>query len=358
MTAQGVSVVICCHNGERRLSETVKHISLQHVPSYIPWEFIFVDNASEDNSASTAQSIWNRLSTPAPLRIVYEPTLGLSNARAKGFAEAKYEYVLFCDDDNWLAEDYIHITYEIMNERPRVAAVGGFGNLIFETEPEAWIALSNIFAAGNQSARSGLVDKKRIHGAGCAIRKSAYIQLKDLGFKSLLSDRLGSSLTSGGDYELCYALSILGYDIWYDKRLQFSHFITKERLSWEYFMRYVRESSNCSDVLTPYRMIAEDRLAYNIPLVALMRDFAFCLRNFASINVRRVFTPKTTVQSKVLYFTHLVFKNKLRVYFKRYKAMFGYYKEIRAFKERCRAFIRNSVKRNQVPAEISGSLTP
>ncbi|MEZ4823797.1 MAG: glycosyltransferase family A protein [Ignavibacteria bacterium] len=42
-----------------------------------------------------------------PLRIVKENTPGWSIARQKGFDTAKYEYIVFCDDDNLLKDDFV-----------------------------------------------------------------------------------------------------------------------------------------------------------------------------------------------------------------------------------------------------------
>ena len=335
MIQHGVSIIICCHNGARRLPETVRHIAQQVVPRGIPWEFILVDNSSTDNSVSVAEAIWTAYEPAAELRIVKEPVLGLSHARVKGFEEAQFEFMVMCDDDNWLADDYVTMTYKIMSEKPSIAALGGFGKLMFEVQPPQWIEYSNIFAAGEQSSHSGKVKKNRLYGAGCVIRKSAYLKLKNIGFKSFLSDRKGTELSSGGDYELCYALAILGYDIWYDERLRFNHFITKERLTWDYFMRYARESSMCFDVLTSYKMIAADLTAHKLSFVVILRDFLFCLRNLMKINAKRLITSRSSVMGKILYFRHMIFMNKLVAYFRKYKAMLQHHGEIMKFKEIC-----------------------
>ena len=126
MIQHGVSIIICCHNGVGRLPETVRHIAQQEVPAHIPWEFILVDNASTDNSVGLAEAIWTAYDPPAAFRVVKERTLGLSHARSKGFEAAQYEFMIMCDDDNWLAADYVARTYEIMAAKPSVAALGGF----------------------------------------------------------------------------------------------------------------------------------------------------------------------------------------------------------------------------------------
>jgi len=44
-------------------------------------------------------------------------------------------------------------------------------------------------------------------------------------------------LSSGGDSELCLVILFLGYELYYDERLRFTHFIPKERLSWSYCVK-------------------------------------------------------------------------------------------------------------------------
>jgi glycosyltransferase involved in cell wall biosynthesis len=313
----------------------VRHIAHQAVPRYVPWEFVLIDNGSTDGSADVARSVWTSLEPSGDFRVVNEPVLGLSHARARGFAAAKYEFVIMCDDDNWIADNYLATAYEIMIGNPRIAALGGLGKLVFETEPPEWIKYTRIFAAGEQAERSGKVKQNRIYGAGCVIRRSAYFRLKELGFRSFLIDRKGTELSSGGDHELCYALSIMGYDIWYDERLRFFHFITKDRLTWQYLMRYAHESSRCFDVLTSYKMIAADSSTYKFSFITMARDFFFCLRQFIRVNSRRLITAPQSVPGKILYFRHVILMCKLVAYFSKFNDIVRNHEEILQFKEAC-----------------------
>ena len=335
MNERGVSIIICCHNGALRLSETVRHIALQIVPEDIRWEFLLVDNGSTDNSVAVAEAVWTAYYPSGRFRVVTEPILGLSHARAKGFNEARYEFMLLCDDDNWLAPDYVKTAFDIMSERNAVGALGGLGTLYFETDPPPWIPNNTIFAAVGQQDQPGKVRNNRIYGAGCVIRKSAYLELKRAGFKSFLHDRTGSSLTSGGDYELCYALAILGYDIWYDDRLRFVHFITRERLTWNYFMKYARESCTCFDVLTSYKMVAAGLTAHEFPAVVIARDFFYCLRKFAQIGIAMIFTQRSSRSRRTLYFRYTIFRNKIVTYVRKYRQICRQHREIMSLKKNC-----------------------
>lgn len=335
MNQLGVSIVICCHNGAFRLAETVKHIAQQKVGPHVPWEFILVDNRCSDHSVAVAESVWAAYHPDADFRVVMEPALGLARARLAGFRAAQYEFMILCDDDNWLAPDYVSTTYSIMSERGSIGALGGYGELYFETDPPKWIAHSRIFAGGEQQAHSGKVARNRIYGAGCVIRKSAFQKLKQAGFRSLLDDRTGSALTSGGDHELCYALAILGYDIWYDQRLRFVHFITRERLTWDYFLRYARESCSCFDVLTSYKMIAANMKAHQFSFAVIARDFFYCIRRFTGILIQRLFTRPDSPSGRVLHFRYIIFREKLIAYIRKHEAIRRNHAEIAKFRENC-----------------------
>ena len=77
-----ISVVLCCHNGARTLTEQLAALARQDYAG--AWELVFVDDGSTDESAAIASSWADRL----PLRIV--PTgepgapVGLASARNIG----------------------------------------------------------------------------------------------------------------------------------------------------------------------------------------------------------------------------------------------------------------------------------
>lgn len=334
MKANGVSVIICCHNGANRLPETIRHIARQRVPSYIPWELLIIDNGSTDDSAIAARMEWQKHRVDTYLRVVKEPTLGLSYARARGFREARYEYMIMCDDDNWLDELYVFNVYQILSENSNIGALGGCGKLVYEIEPPV-AELSYIFAGGPQGPSSGKVMDNKVYGAGCVIRHSAYQKLLGSGFKSLLTDRTGADLSSGGDYELCLALAILGYDIWYDERLRFIHYITRERLTWDYYVRYAYQSSKGFHIITSYKWVAADDDLNRKPLLLAIRNFLVCLKIFISVNLKRSIATKDSVR-RSLYFNHLLFKYKLLTYFAEFQKIVNTHKVILKFQNSCR----------------------
>ncbi|MHC2993822.1 hypothetical protein OB13_20390, partial [Pontibacter sp. HJ8] len=241
----GVSIVICTYNGAALLPETIRHIAQQRVRLAIDWELIVVNNACTDNTSEVVRAEWQKHNQPTKLSLLYQPKQGLTYARELALEKANYEFVLFCDDDNWLDADYVNKAYDLMQQHPEIGVLGGNGELVFEFPPPRWALGHGFFANGPQAATSGNVRRKFVYGAGSVIRKSAYDMLLHAGFKPLLTDRIGRHLSSGGDYELCYAIALAGYDIWYDERLKFRHFMSKERLEWDYLVRFIKEGVKC-----------------------------------------------------------------------------------------------------------------
>src|SRR5882757_8940798 len=104
----GVSVIICCYNSAVRLPQTLKHLAEQNVPENLLPEIILVNNASTDDTVAVATETWNRFGPKnIEFKIVNEPEPGQMHARKKGAEEARYECIIFCDDDNWLDKNYV-----------------------------------------------------------------------------------------------------------------------------------------------------------------------------------------------------------------------------------------------------------
>jgi len=252
---EGVSIVICCYNSSKVLQQTLKYIFQQKKTENIPWEIIVVDNASTDNTASLAKNLWVDNNCLASFTTVKENIPGLSAARQKGIETAKYEYVIFCDDDNRLEENFVRYTYEIMNNNKEIGILGGQSIAEFETLPKLWFKdWKSSYAIGRQSKKEGDITWTRgyVWGAAMVVRKEAWKKIKEKGFRSLLTDRKGNILSAGGDTEICYAVRNEGWKIWYDSRLRFKHYITSERMEWNYLRKLFRGFGNASAGLDEY----------------------------------------------------------------------------------------------------------
>lgn len=233
----GVSVIICCYNSASRIVPTLNHLKKQEGVDGISWEVVVVDNNSTDNTAEVAGTTWGDFDVP--LRIVHEPNPGLANARAAGVSSAKYDFIIFCDDDNWLCSTYVSKVYCRLTERPAIAAVGGQGIAAFEEgfEVPAWFEKNKkSYAVGKQAEHSKDITDEQLYlwGAGIGLRKKVIQQAFDSRYPSLLMGRSGEKLTAGDDAEMCMRFVIMGYRLYYDEELVYYHFLPPGRLTVAY----------------------------------------------------------------------------------------------------------------------------
>lgn len=266
---KGVSVVLCCYNSVNRLPKTLSYLAKQEIQKELVWELIIVNNNSTDTTASVAVNIWQSYHTKIPLTVVEEHKPGLSFAREKGISIAKYNVILFCDDDNWLDKNYVQTVFNTFSENDNLGALGGWCDAVFETyEPEWFSSFRGNFAVGKPQESSGfLVDPKAyLYGAGLAINRQVYKTLKHKNFSNILTDRKGKKLSSGGDVELIYALKILGYKVYFNENLHFYHFMTKQRLSWGYLIK-LRESMYWSNFVLSIYIDAQKNTPYHLKAI-------------------------------------------------------------------------------------------
>ncbi len=251
----GISVLVCTYNGKQNLPATLTHLSSQQVEADLPWEILLIDNASTDDTAHVARQTWQRLGVSIPFTIINEPKPGKDNAIDTGLRSAQYAYVLICDDDNWLAKDYVQTAFRIMQAHPRIGMLGGRGTPVFEVEPPVWFSqFENYYAVGRQNATSGEVttNKGFLWGAGAVINRLAYRKLIHAGFRRIITYEQYPRIARGEDVELCLALKLTGYQIWYDERLQFRHYIADAKLNWNYVKKLVKEGAIMGVILRGY----------------------------------------------------------------------------------------------------------
>lgn len=257
----GVSVVICTYNGAARLPDTLARLAKQEFTRPIRWEVIVIDNASTDNTPQIALKQRKELQH-VDFRVVHEPLLGLNHARERGIEESKYEVISFVDDDNWVCSSWVQTVSEIMTAYPEVGACGGKSEAVFESSPPEWFdSFHGSFAVGAQGGVAGDITECRgwLWGAGLSVRKKGLDHLRLNGFQPLLTDRKGRELTSSGDMELCYALRLLGYKLWYDPSLVMQHYIPASRLNWGYLLGLYRGVGVASAGLDCYHSILTKR---------------------------------------------------------------------------------------------------
>lgn len=240
-----ISVILPTFNPNAgRLHQTIAGLKSQTLPLE-NWELIIIDNNS-----LPAVSI--DLSWHPNNQIASESKAGLTYARLKGFAQAKGHIIIMVDDDNILDNNYLKNTLAIFTANGTLGAIGGKSLPLFESVPPVW--LTEFY--GNLALRDLgeaiiIADWKNDYpmgapiGAGMAIRKVAlqsYIHKITEG-KTVVTDRTGTSLTSGGDNDIVIEILKAGWQVGYFPQLVLKHIIPNQRTEVNYLARLLNNTN-------------------------------------------------------------------------------------------------------------------
>lgn len=112
-----VSVVVIGRNEGARLERCLQWVRQARWGDH-PYELIYVDSKSSDNSVAAAQALG------ATVMVLEEPNPCAAKARNLGWHAARGEYVLFLDGDTELHPDFVQRALETLTQ-PKLCAVWG-----------------------------------------------------------------------------------------------------------------------------------------------------------------------------------------------------------------------------------------
>ena len=246
-----ISVIVCTHNPRADLlARTLDGLRDQTLPS-AQWELIIVDNASRVPVA--ADLSWH----PAA-RIVVEAELGLTHARLRGIAEARSDLLVWVDDDNILAPDYLARAAAIGVERADLG-VWGCGHFDPEWEvapaPELTPFLEYL-AVGSKpqdsTSREPFAYSSLPPGAGMCVRAAvarAYADSVRNDPRRKLLGRSGVSLGGCEDFDVGQAAIRHGLGTGVFVRLRITHLMPAARVRKEYLERLVEGHAYSTTIL-------------------------------------------------------------------------------------------------------------
>ncbi len=258
---QGISIALCTYNGSKRIENTLLSILAQEGIDFSKFELLIIDNASTDNTAKVCQNILENNNFSGSYRIILEPKPGVINARLKALGEAKFKWLLICDDDNVLDKNYLSKGLSFLESNKQIGALGGNGIASFEVEKPVWFDKYNSsYAVGKQKSNSGKIEKYNaaLYGAGTFFNKDVLMLIFDTGYKAVMIGPNQKNLTRGEDTEWCYLLKLIGYEIWYDESLSFIHHFNQERLTWNYYLNLKKGIASGAGLLYSYHFLLKN----------------------------------------------------------------------------------------------------
>lgn len=243
---KGLSVILCTYNPDESIfSKILSSIAANSIPPSLDFECIVVDNNS-NSPLDNIQYVRRLLAGIRNSRIVSEGQQGLTFSRKRGILEARYDHLLFVDDDNELAPDYIEQLVNLVNRFPFIGAVNaGVINVEFIGEVDPWFprkAKVHFQDSCLPQTIWGNDTRTFRHwpfGTGLMVKKDValhYLRQTESGRFSL-TDRKGKLLTSGGDGQLVACAVELGYGVGRARELRLNHLISNRKARISYLTR-------------------------------------------------------------------------------------------------------------------------
>jgi glycosyltransferase involved in cell wall biosynthesis len=226
-----ISAVICTHNRAEYLPRAIDSLLNQDLGS-AAYEIIVVDNRSTDATREIVEGYRERV------RYLYEPELGLAQARNTGWRRARGRWIALLDDDAIASPSWLRAILEVFEGvRPEPGCVGGPVDAIWEAPRPRW--LSDDLLTGlaiirwtDTPHRISDLSREWLAGVNLAVSRSV---LEGVGGFATGLDRSGSRLLSSGDVFLQRQIMAAGRAAWYDPRIIVSHRIVATRLRPRWF---------------------------------------------------------------------------------------------------------------------------
>lgn len=229
-----ISAIICTLNRADYLRKAIQSLVEQTLNKDL-FEIIVVDNNSTDN---TQEVVKKEFGTVTNLHYLFEPILGLSQARNTGWKNAKGKYIAYLDDDaianpSWLEQ--IIQAFETIEPQP--GCVGGKVEAIWEAPRPDWLSdeLLPFLTVLDWTESPTTLDRKQfIAGANMAFPRHLLSALS--GFNTDLG-RKGKKLLSNEELLLRNQIHDKGYSVYYDPAIAVKHHVAASRLEKNWFLK-------------------------------------------------------------------------------------------------------------------------
>ncbi len=221
------------------LKRTLNALDMQTVPKE-QWELLVIDNASKESLADTWDLSWH-----PQARHVRENELGLTAARLRGIQETSSDLLLFVDDDNILAPNFIETLLGLASAYPNLGCFGaGCLEPEFEEQPNLelhpYLSMLALRTVLERQWSNCPTDSITPWGAGLAVRHSIALNFRDAvnAAKTRLHlGRRGQQLNSCEDDEFSWVACQMGLGKGIFPELKIIHLIGRGRVQLPYLLR-------------------------------------------------------------------------------------------------------------------------
>lgn len=251
-----ISVIICTRNPRTdHLERTIAALKRQTVPA-AQWELLIVDNGSDIPLSTHGVSDWHPRG-----RTVREEKTGVTHARLRAIAETSGDWLLFVDDDNVLADNYIQEAMRLANAHPDL---GAFGAGVIAPEFDGptphlpWLVWQHLTVRRHPWRLKSHRLSSRVcpSGAGMIVRRDVarLYREKVRGGQLTLATVLqlvGVPLASPGanDFDLGFQSASLGLAMGVFPSLRLTHLMEAYRTEADYLLRLIRNNARAMALL-------------------------------------------------------------------------------------------------------------
>lgn len=280
-----LSVIVCTHNPRMDYLERVLAALRAQTLSPDRWELLVIDNHSSPPLKDRIDLTWHPHG-----KCLGEDDLGLTPTRLRGICQSTADLIVFVDDDNVLASNYLEETLVVARQHPAMGVWGGHITAEFEAPPpECTRDFVKGFAVQHVKQDMWACSWPPAHqalpcGAGMTVRRTVAARYSaDVRHSPLRLglDRKGTHLTAAGDSDLAFTALRCGLGMGKFTRLRLTHLIPEHRLQPGFQERSV-EGMSYSWVLLTYVHGLE------LPPDTLLRRLCSVLRGFRRAGFARV----------------------------------------------------------------------
>jgi glycosyltransferase involved in cell wall biosynthesis len=229
-----ITVGVCTWNHSKLLDMALGEMEKLTVPQDIDWELLVVNNNCTDDT----DAMIDKYKTKLPIRRLFEPAPGLSNARNCAIREGRGDYFVWTDDDVLVDKEWITEYCKAFRRWPDAAVFGGPIDPWFLENPPDWImevfpAVKMAYSILDYGKNFAPITADLIpYGANFAVRapeQRMHLFNPDLGIKKKIP-------VGFEEMEMVRSLLKDGAPGWWVPAARVRHYIPKERLT----LRYLR----------------------------------------------------------------------------------------------------------------------
>jgi glycosyltransferase involved in cell wall biosynthesis len=231
-----ITVAVCTWNRCHLLKQTLEQMTKLSIPAGVEWELLVVNNNSTDETDEVIESFAGRL----PVRRLFEPKPGKSNALNLAVREAGGDYIIWTDNDVLVDTEWVAEYCRAFEQRPEAAVFGGTIEPWFEGTPPAWLRqilprVINVYGTPDYGDEP-VPFTKDIYpwGANMAVRAKEQAQFL---YDTNLGPRPNSGLR-GEEASMVQTMLAAGVVGWWIPQARVRHYVPKDIQTLEHLRGY------------------------------------------------------------------------------------------------------------------------